>query len=161
VTPFAALPLAQLVVTSPYGPRGPVRLPDGAVKPAGFHHGIDFRAAVGTPTFAVGDGVVESVERGAAGLIVRLRLDAGERVSYVHLDDTRLRNGVRVRAGEQIATTGDSGGVAPHLHLEVRAAGASHGTDPSPYLVKPTTPAGSGGGAGVVVLGLLALVAAS
>jgi murein DD-endopeptidase MepM/ murein hydrolase activator NlpD len=164
--PFVASPLRPpLVPTSPYGARGPVRLPDGTTKPEGFHPGLDLRAAVGTPCFAVGPGVVENVESGRAGLILRLRLDTGERVSYVHLLDVRAGLRQRVAAGQLVALTGESGGVAPHLHLEVRAAGASTGTDPTPYVrpffsstpppSTPSTPGKKGGGGLLVAAALL------
>lgn len=135
-------------------------LPDGRVKGPGFHFGVDLRAAVGTPVFAVGDGAVEAIERGSSGLILRLRLDTGERVSFVHLEDIPSKSvGDRVAAGEAVALSGDSGGVAPHLHLEVRGAGTSHATDPVPFLrtewfAPGEAPPRARSGGAVILLGL-------
>jgi murein DD-endopeptidase MepM/ murein hydrolase activator NlpD len=170
--PFLFPPLERCVVTSEYGQRGPVRLPNGTTKPAGFHPGIDLRAAVGTPCLAVGDGVIESVEQGAAGLVLRLRLTTGERASYIHLSAVRAGLRTAVRGGTVIALSGESGGVDPHLHFEVRAAGASGGTNPRPYLAPflggssppPTTPPPSTppppaqGGGGLLAGGVAAAV---
>jgi len=128
----APLP-GPLVVTSRYGARGAVTLPDGTVKAAGWHAGIDLRAAVGTPLRSVMAGVVSSVEDGRAGLIVRVTSPAG-RVSYVHLDRADVRVGQPVAAGQLLGTTGQSGGVAPHLHLEWRPTGATAAADPAPLL---------------------------
>lgn len=130
---FPHAPLAEMIEKSPFGPRKEF-VQNGRTFPASFHPGIDLRAAVGTSAFAVDDGVVESLEDGAAGLILRLRLDTGERVSYVHLSSFKRAVGDRVKGGDLVALTGNTGGVAPHLHLEVKPKGATSSVDPAPFL---------------------------
>jgi murein DD-endopeptidase MepM/ murein hydrolase activator NlpD len=132
---FAASPLASLTVTSGFGPRGTITT-GGRTLPAHFHAGIDLRASVGTPYFAVDAGTVEAIERAAGvGKILRVRLDRGERVSYIHVDTIDVSMGDRVAAGQRLGTTGDGdGAVDPHLHLEVKDRGASSSRNPAPFL---------------------------
>lgn len=144
-----------LVVTSPFGPRGAITLPDGTVKPPGFHAGVDLRAAVGTPLRAPLAGRVESIETGAAGLILRLRTSDGARWSFVHLADAFGPVGRSVAAGEVIGATGSSGGVAPHLHVERRAPGATSASDPLPDLRALEREDGSGAGGAPLLVALV------
>jgi murein DD-endopeptidase MepM/ murein hydrolase activator NlpD len=133
---WAPVLATPLVVTSRFGPRGAITTPDGRVLPPGFHSGIDLRAAVGTPLFSPVDGVVLAVESGSAGRILRIEDADGGRVSLVHLDRIDVARGERVSAGQLVGATGNSGGVAPHLHLEYRPAPwrTSSAVDPAPLL---------------------------
>jgi murein DD-endopeptidase MepM/ murein hydrolase activator NlpD len=91
-----------------------------------MHTGIDFSAPVGTPIYATGDGVVESVTRSGRGLGNRILIDHGfgYKTLYACMDEISVRQGRRVKRGEKIGTVGDSGlSVAPHLHYEVRLNG--------------------------------------
>ncbi|MBN9097992.1 MAG: M23 family metallopeptidase [Pseudonocardia sp.] len=85
------------------------------------HYGLDIANAVGTPIFAVTDGVV--VESGPAsgfGLWVRVRHPGGWTSVYGHIDRSLVREGQRVRAGEWIALMGNRGrSTGPHLHVEI------------------------------------------
>lgn len=98
------------VLTSAAGPRW------GAT-----HYGLDIANRVGTPVFAVTDGVV--VESGPAsgfGLWVRIRHADGSTSVYGHLDRSLVREGQRIRAGDRVALMGNRGqSTGPHLHLEI------------------------------------------
>lgn len=101
------------------------------------HHGIDIANAVGTPIYALTDGVVE--KSGAAsgfGMWVVVRHPDGESTVYGHVNRTYVRAGQQVRAGERIADIGNRGfSTGPHLHLEVWAADGSK-LDPLAWLVR-------------------------
>jgi murein DD-endopeptidase MepM/ murein hydrolase activator NlpD len=85
------------------------------------HEGIDIAGSIGTPIYALTDAVVE--ESGPAtgyGLWVVLRHTDGTQSVYGHVNRTFVREGEKVRAGEEIAEIGNRGySTGPHLHLEV------------------------------------------
>ena len=91
-----------------------------------MHSGIDFSAPVGTPVYATGGGVVQTVIRSERGLGNQIVIDHGFGYTtiYASLDEIQVRRGERVERGDQIGTVGDSGlSVAPHLHYEVHLNG--------------------------------------
>jgi len=91
-----------------------------------MHNGIDFSAPVGTPVYATADGLVQTATRSARGLGNQIRIDHGFGYTtlYACLDEFTVRQGTRVKRGDQIGTVGDSGlSVAPHLHYEVHLNG--------------------------------------
>jgi murein DD-endopeptidase MepM/ murein hydrolase activator NlpD len=107
-----------------------------------MHHGIDFSAPVGTPVYATGDGVVQSVIRSERGLGNQIIIDHGFGYStlYACMDEMQVRRGEQVSRGDQIGTVGDSGlSVAPHLHYEVRLNGEN--MNPINYFFLELTPA--------------------
>jgi hypothetical protein len=87
------------------------------------HDGVDIANAIGTPIYALTDGVVE--ESGPAsgfGMWVVVRHADGEKTVYGHVNRTYVGIGQQVRAGERIADIGNRGfSTGPHLHLEVWA----------------------------------------
>lgn len=128
-------------VSSGYGPRW-----------GNFHAGLDFAAPIGTPIYAVADGVVvEGRERyNVAGFGSWIWLDCQDNVGkdfiYGHVkhDGILVRAGDRVRAGQQIGVVGNEGqSTGPHLHFEVWGApgrlGGAH-QDPAPYLAGAAQP---------------------
>lgn len=97
----------------------------------GLHFGLDFSARCGTPIVAIGDGVVTKVDELAHGSAPHnLMIDHpnGYASFYGHLlERPNLQPGQPVRAGDVIAHTGDPDLTCksrPHLHLEIRNAGA-------------------------------------
>jgi murein DD-endopeptidase MepM/ murein hydrolase activator NlpD len=88
------------------------------------HQGIDIAGPIGTPIYALTDGVVE--EAGPAtgfGLWVVLRHTDGTQSVYGHVNRMFVEEGDRVDAGEMIAEIGNRGySTGPHLHLEVWSA---------------------------------------
>lgn len=107
------------------------------------HRGIDLRAAVGTPGYAVMD--VTIAEAGPASgfglwVVATANVDGG-RVDFVygHMNSLIVSEGQTVRAGEQIINTGSNGiSTGPHLHFEVWIGGryAGHPVDPQAWLAE-------------------------
>lgn len=135
---IASLPTAMPVggrITSGVG----TRLSPWTGKPE-FHSGLDIPNPIGTPARAAGDGVVEStgVVNGN-GLTVILSHGQGITTQYSHLSKIHVKKGDRVRRGQQIAETGNTGkSTSPHLHYEVRINGVP--VDPRSSLVKQNSP---------------------
>ena len=110
------------------------------------HGGIDLEAAVGTPVFAIADGVVKKVDPNhgnyGVSVLIKFRLEdrwlqrvralpqvdpAGVMYAlYAHLKpgSVRVADGQRVKRGQTwLADTGISGNgdqKYPHLHFEIR-----------------------------------------
>jgi murein DD-endopeptidase MepM/ murein hydrolase activator NlpD len=98
-------------------------------------YGIDFAAEIGTPVLAARAGTVMELEAGYArsgannpdalgrANYVRILHDDGTMGLYAHLDTggVRVRIGQRVRQGEVIGLSGDTGYTSgPHLHFAVQ-----------------------------------------
>ncbi|MGW4892996.1 M23 family metallopeptidase [Kitasatospora sp. NPDC004240] len=106
-------------------PGAPTSNPYGVVNPeyaAGYHTGVDFAVAPGTPLLAVGDATVVSAGwAGAYGKEVVLRLADGHFAEYAHMSSISVSAGERVEAGERIGSSGNTGNsTGPHLHFEIR-----------------------------------------
>lgn len=101
-----------------------------------FHSGLDIPNPVGTPVFAPGDGVVESVvESSGNGRSVVLNHGQGITTQYAHLSKAHVKKGDHVRKGQRIADVGNTGkSTSPHLHYEVRVNGVP--IDPRPSLIR-------------------------
>lgn len=101
------------------------------------HYGLDFAAPIGTPIYAAADGVV--IEAGPAsgfGLWVRIQHEDGTVTVYGHMKDFSVHEGEQVKAGEQIARTGNRGqSTGPHLHFEVWEPGGRK-INPQPWLIE-------------------------
>ena len=96
--------------------------PDPIYKVEKFHSGIDFSAALGTETYATGDGVVADVERNEWGYGNMVVIDHGYgyKTRYAHLQKAAVRKGQKVKRGQKIGYIGDSGKTTGvHLHYEV------------------------------------------
>ena len=102
-----------------------------------LHAGIDLANAIGTPIYAVSDGVViDSGPAAGYGALVKLRHADGTVTLYGHVNTTLVSVGQRVMAGDQIATIGNRGNsTGPHLHFEVLQGGTER-IDPVPWLAK-------------------------
>jgi murein DD-endopeptidase MepM/ murein hydrolase activator NlpD len=92
------------------------------------HKGVDFRTPVGTPVLATFDGVVvrRNWNFAANGNCLDVRDPrTGRHAIFLHLDvlPQDIVPGRRVKKGEQIALSGNSGrSFAPHLHYQLEAA---------------------------------------
>lgn len=102
-----------------------------------LHAGIDIAGPIGTPIYAVSDGVV--IEAGPAagyGALVKVRHTNGTVTLYGHVNTWTVSVGQPVMAGDQIATIGNRGfSTGPHLHLEVMPNGTDR-IDPVPWLAQ-------------------------
>lgn len=87
----------------------------------GVHKGIDIASTMGSPIFAVDDGVVrKSYYSNSYGNVVFIKHDNNFETVYAHLKSRDVAEGRVVKQGEiigRMGNTGDSSGV--HLHFEV------------------------------------------
>jgi murein DD-endopeptidase MepM/ murein hydrolase activator NlpD len=124
--PQAVLPVAGARISSGFGYRWGT-----------LHAGTDFAAPVGTPEYAVMDGVV--IRAGAAsgfGLAVYVQHANGDVTVYGHMEEVLVQEGQTVKAGDTIALLGNRGqSTGPHLHFEVHLGGmGGQKVDPLPWL---------------------------
>ncbi len=87
-----------------------------------FHYGQDFAVLTGTPVYATADGVVV-VENGRTGYgkTIVINHSYGYKTLYAHLSQYVVKIGDRVKRGQLIAYSGNTGrSTGPHLHYEVR-----------------------------------------
>lgn len=98
------------------------------------HKGTDFRAAIGTPVYAMNSGTVRLTrEMRNYGKTVVIDHGKGIHTIYMHLSEIGVRLGEEVQKGQQIGKSGDTGYVlGPHLHLTVRISGIS--IDPEKFM---------------------------
>lgn len=112
----------------------------GAARPQGGHEGTDLMSPTGTPEFAITDGTIVPVKGanengwnrlGGYTVMLEAAYDAGpikkgDLFYYAHMDEeSTLKLGTKVRAGQQIGVVGDTGEgreatrgkFPPHLHL--------------------------------------------
>lgn len=94
------------------------------------HNGVDYAAPSGTPTYTVGDGVVDFAGvQGGYGNMVIVRHANGHSTVYAHLSRIQVRKGQAVTQGQVIGNVGSTGwSTGPHLHFEFRINGVY--TDP-------------------------------
>jgi murein DD-endopeptidase MepM/ murein hydrolase activator NlpD len=114
-------PLAQSVMTSPYGYRvSPI---DGKWK---FHPGIDLAAPIGSAVYACKPGKVTAVNyNDTYGNYIIILHDGGMTSVYAHLSKTLVKRGDAVDSGTLIGLVGTTGAsTGPHLHFEVRVNGS-------------------------------------
>jgi murein DD-endopeptidase MepM/ murein hydrolase activator NlpD len=102
-----------------------------------MHWGIDLAAPMGTPEYAVMDGVV--LKAGPAsgfGQAVYIQHANGDVTVYGHMEKILVTTGQVVHAGDTIALLGAEGeATGPHLHLEVHVGGIEgQKIDPIPWL---------------------------
>lgn len=89
------------------------------------HQGVDYGAPVGTPVWAVGDGVVKQAGlNGGCGKSITLRHRNGYETVYCHLSGTAVSVGRSVSQKQVIGFVGQTGlATGPHLHFMVKKAG--------------------------------------
>ena len=86
------------------------------------HTGVDFAMKPGNPVYATGDGVVESVKFEFFGYGNQVVIDHGfgYKTRYAHLKAVGVVEGMKIKRGECVGQTGNSGkSSGPHLHYEV------------------------------------------
>ena len=121
------LPYIQIpgFLISPLQVPGELLAPFSQERTGYSHEGIDIRAAEGTPIYAIADGIVikaapdsKGVENGGGHMIF---VDFGDGVEgrYMHLSSYGVKAGDKVKAGQVIGFTGNTGDSStPHLHFE-------------------------------------------
>lgn len=106
-----------------------------------MHEGLDFTSPIGTEVNASGDGRVTYADYGTNGYGIHVVIDHGfgYETLYAHLSQLKVRNGQRVKRGDLLGLSGNTGlSAGPHLHYEVHKAGAA--VDPANYLFNSLTP---------------------
>lgn len=97
-----------------------------------MHRGIDFAAPLDAPVYAACDGEIEFVgwENGidrkkGFGKFIRQSVRINEEnwhFYYGHLDSYKVKAAQRIKRGELIAYTGNTGrSTGHHLHIELRS----------------------------------------
>ncbi len=131
-------PLSKIVITQYFGSTSFSR--SGAYNGHG-HNGVDFGVPIGTPLYAIGDGVVTgtgntdaSCPRASYGKWVLIKHDNGISSLYGHMSIIGVSAGQTVKAGEQIGNTGYTGyATGPHLHLTLMVSDATKIFGPTEY----------------------------
>lgn len=95
------------------------------IRNAKLHNGTDIAVAVGTPVKSPWRGTVsETYTNSAGGKQVIINHPNGYRTGYAHLSEYRVSSGQKVRRGQVIALSGNTGGsTGPHLHFTLRKNG--------------------------------------
>jgi hypothetical protein len=122
ITPIKAS--VDVRVTSPYGERmHPIK------KKMLFHKGIDIAAPIGTPIYAIADGLVKKrqdkhAEGKGYGRFIIVQHEGNVASLYSQMDAYSVKLGEKVKKGDVIGFVGTSGiSTGPHLHLEVKRSG--------------------------------------
>ena len=106
-----------------------------------MHEGLDFIVPKGTPIFSTADGrVADCRNSGTFGTVIEIDHGFGYRTLYAHLSKILVKPGTKVKRGEQIALSGNSGlSSGPHLHYEVHLNNKAQ--DPVNYFFNDLSPA--------------------
>ena len=125
-----------------------------------FHTGLDFRASIGTPVYAVDSGYVSRITVSAGGYgnalyithpsgitsvyahlnsftpkICKILQHQQEQLKYYAVDLSFLPTDIQVKKGEIVAYTGNRGSSGgPHLHFEIRDTQTQNPLEPLNYL---------------------------
>jgi len=106
-----------------------------------MHNGVDYSMPIGSKVYATGDGTVTKVETKFSGKGKFIEIDhgCGMKTRYAHLNDFNVRRGQKVKRGELIGYSGNTGkSTGPHLHYEVLVNGGH--VNPVYYMYKDLTP---------------------
>ncbi len=119
---FRRFPIdGKVIISSHFNPnrKHPVT---GKVRP---HNGTDFAVRVGTPIVSPADGIVEIAKYSrSAGYYIVMRHHNSYSTVYMHLSKLLVKPGQRVKIGQVIARSGNTGiSTGPHLHYELRRNG--------------------------------------
>lgn len=100
---------------------------DPILKTRRMHEGVDFSIPKGTPVYSTGDGVVKLTRKSFSGYGNQIEINHGYGyvTKYAHLSEFLVKPGQKVKRGQIIAYSGNSGkSTAPHLHYEVIEKGS-------------------------------------
>lgn len=100
----------------------------------GYHTGVDWAGAYGSPVVAADGGtVVQAGWNGGYGKCITIDHGNGLKTLYAHNSSLLVKVGQKVAQGEQIAKLGSTGNsTGPHCHWEVRVNGKA--VNPLGYL---------------------------
>ncbi len=125
-TEVLAWPLKNVLITQLFG----YTSDSGRLYRSGTHSGVDMRAAIGTEVYAMASGTVIGTGdtdiycKGASfGKWVFIKYDNGLSSTFGHLSVIYAKTGDRVKAGDLVALSGNTGHTTgPHLHTTVYAS---------------------------------------
>lgn len=108
-----------------------------------FHYGLDFSAPVGTPIYATGNGIIESIlkesESKGYGNVIIINHLYGYKTLYGHMSKFNIKKGNKIKRGDIIGFVGNTGkSTGPHLHYEVIKERVK--VNPINYLFNSLTP---------------------
>ena len=109
----------------------------------GYHTGIDFATAYGTPVVAVANATVAQTGwDGPYGNQIRLTLENGDQHLVDHLSAIEVNVGDSILKGQEIGRVGETGNAyGYHLHFEYRlAADLDRRSNPAPYFAAHAIP---------------------
>ena len=98
------------------------------------HKGLDFKADIGTPVYAMNRGVVRYVGiLPTYGRTVIIDHGRGIQTVYLHLSKVLVKEGSLIQRSQMLGRAGNTGFVTgPHLHLSIRVLGIS--VDPENFM---------------------------
>ena len=104
------------------------------------HYGVDYAAKPGTPVQATADGsVIFAGWNGLSGRMIRIRHKNYYETMYLHLQRCYVKNGDKVKGGQNIGEVGSSGeATGPHLDYRIKYAGKY--INPLAHRFKPVKP---------------------
>ena len=99
-----------------------------------YHKGVDWATPTGTPVYASSGGTVAKAGWGSGyGYVVYINHEDGSQTRYGHLSKVLVKAGQKVKQGEKIALSGNTGvSTGPHLHFEILINGVQ--VNPFKYL---------------------------
>jgi murein DD-endopeptidase MepM/ murein hydrolase activator NlpD len=137
-----AWPLDNVTITQRFGKTVDAR----RLYTSGSHSGVDFRAAVGTPIYAVASGNIEGTGdtddtcyKASFGKWIFIRHNNGLASAYGHLSLIKVSEGQTVSKGQLIGYSGNTGrSTGPHLHLTIYASRGVDGEEGARVTSKPS-----------------------
>lgn len=117
-------PLDTMTTTSPFGYK---RI---YTNYSTTHQGVDLRAKIDTPVYAISDGIIlwgESKALYLEGPTVVIDHGDGVISKYLHLSKVLVQAGSKIKAGEIVGYSGDQGAdvEGAHLHFAIKVGNAS------------------------------------
>ena len=100
------------------------------------HQGVDWATPIGTSVVASCGGTVSKAGWASGyGYCVFIEHEDGKQTRYGHLSKVLVKAGQKVKQGEKIALSGNTGvSTGPHLHFEIRVNGTA--VNPLSYVSK-------------------------
>ncbi|CAF1193503.1 unnamed protein product [Adineta steineri] len=114
-------PVPGKKITTAYGVKGSIWV-------LGYHVGADYACPIGTKVVATKDGTVKNLNWGAGlgiHVIIETKDTNGKLVQhvYAHLSKKLVKAGDKVKAGQEIAKSGNTGqSTGPHVHYAERVS---------------------------------------
>ncbi len=131
IPPTFIRPISGGRVSSPFGRR---KAPTAGAST--YHKGIDWAIPTGTKVVASCGGTVTKAGWGSGyGYVVYIKHENGMETRYAHLSKVLCKAGDKVRQGQQIAKTGNTGvSTGPHIHFEILKNGTA--VNPNNYNIR-------------------------